>query len=161
MQSPLAQPDELAVSADTPTVILSTRPAGRNFIRLPDLDYRFAIDAGCPTGLERSAISISIADTRIALGESELTAAKRLDIPVSVPATQIAPVAVDRFCTVSTSDEEVLEPADLTIPAVLSAQVSLLCSGEAGNEMTYAAMSLDVTLQCTDEAAADAPAPRE
>lgn len=140
--------DELAVSADTPTVRISTRPAGRNFIRLPDLDYRFAIDARCPAGLQGSAVSISIADTRIALRQSQLAALNPLEVPVTVPASQIGPVAVDRFCTTTHGDDGGMPGSDLTIPAVLSAQVSLLCAGESGSEMTYASTSLDVVLHC-------------
>ena len=64
----LAHAGELDVSANTPAVSVSTRPAGRNFMRLPDLEYEFVIDASCPTGQQPGAISISIADTRVSLG---------------------------------------------------------------------------------------------
>jgi hypothetical protein len=156
-----AHAEDLTVSADTPTVVISTRPAGRNFMRLPDLDYRIAIDGQCPTALAPGAISISIADTRIAVGQSELAAADGLHIPVTVPASQIGPVAVGRFCTDATDGDDGAAADDLRIPAVLSAQVSLLCTGEADNEMTYAATSLDVILHCEAGDAADDGAPIE
>ena len=152
---------ELEVSADTPIVTISTRPAGRNFIRLPTLDYLFAIDALCPAELEPSAISISIADTRDSLTEADVSAPMPIQVPVTVPASQIGPIAVDSYCTADGAEEDDVSIPDLTIPAVLSAQVSLLCGGESGSEMTYAASSLDVTLHCTTGAGEDATPPAE
>jgi hypothetical protein len=149
---------ELEVSSNTPTVVISTRPAGRNFMRLPSLDYLFAIDAQCPAELQPSAITISIADTRVSLRGADLSVPMPLRIPVTVPASQIGPIPVDRYCTANQA--ETPEP-NLPIPAVLSAQISLLCAGESDSEMTYASNSLDVVLQCVSASGEEAEPPTE
>ena len=151
-----ASAGDLEVSANTPVVGISTRPAGRNFMRLPGLEYLFAIDARCPAELQPSSITISIADTRVSLSGADLSAPMPLRIPVSVPASQIGPIAVDQYCTVNEPQRRDPTAPDLTIPAVLSAQVSLLCAAESGSEMTYASSSLDVVLQCVPEASEEA-----
>ena len=152
---------ELDVSANTPTVVISTRPAGRNFMRLPSLDYLFAIDAECPAELQPSSITISIADTRVSLSDADVSAPMPLSIPVTVPASQISPIAVDRYCTENQAEERDAPDPNLTIPAVLSAQISLLCAGEASGEMTYASNSLDVVLECATESGEEATSPAE
>ena len=90
-----AEAGELQVSAETPDVTIETRPAGRNFIRLPDLDYVFTIEAECTVNLEPTSISLSIADTRISLDADQVAAARPVRVSVSVPAAQIGPVAME------------------------------------------------------------------
>ena len=87
--SSLAAAGDLDVSASTPDVNVSTRPAGRNFLRLPGLRYDFVLNAECPVALSVQAISLSIADTRVALNADELVAGPRLEVSVAVPAMQI------------------------------------------------------------------------
>jgi hypothetical protein len=152
---------ELDVSVNTPTVVISTRPAGRNFMQLPSLDYLFSIDAECPAELQPSSVTISIADTRVSLSGADVAAAMPISIPVTVPASQIGPIAVDRYCAANQDDQSDTPNATLTIPAVLSAQVSLLCASESGSEMTYASNSLDVVLECATESAEDTAPPAE
>ena len=152
---------ELDVSANTPTVVISTRPAGRNFMQLPSLDYLFAIDARCPAELQPSSITISIADTRVSLSGADVSAPMPLSVPVAVPASQISPIAVDRYCTANQTEESGAPDPNLTIPAVLSAQISLLCAGESGSEMTYFSNSLDVVLECATESEEEALTPAE
>ena len=161
---PLATPalvcaGELDVSANTPAVTVSTRPANRNFIRVPDLEYVFVIDADCATGQQPGSISISIADTRVSLEEAETTASMPLSVPVTVPASQIGPIPLGRFCTSGDEMESAQAETMVTVPAVLSAQVSLLCTGESASEMSFTSKPLDVTLHCepATEAGADTP----
>jgi hypothetical protein len=152
---------ELDVSANTPTVVISTRPTGRNFVRLPSLDYLFAIDAQCPAELQPSAITISIADTRVSLRGADLTVPMPLRVPVTVPASQIGPIPVDRYCTANQAETADTPEPNLPIPAVLSAQISLLCAGESDSAMTYASNSLDVVLQCVAASGEEAEPPTE
>jgi len=156
-----AIPGELDVTANTPAVSISTRPAGRNFIRLPDLDFVFVVDARCPAELQPGSVSISIADTRVALDASEASAPMPLSVPVSVPASQIGPIPAERFCSAADDPAGSRAGSTLTVPAVLSAQVSLFCAGESGSEMTYASRSLDVTLHCETPGDPDAATPSE
>ena len=119
----------------------------------------FVIDAGCPTGQQPGSISISIADTRVSLEEAETTASMPLSVPVTVPASQIGPIPLGRFCTSGDEMESAQAETMVTVPAVLSAQVSLLCTGESASEMSFTSKPLDVTLHCepATEAGADTP----
>ena len=81
-----AAADELELNASTPEVTISTRPAGRNFIRLPSLSYRFSVEARCTAGRRAQAISISVADTRVSVPTGNLPSDGRVDIEMTVPA---------------------------------------------------------------------------
>lgn len=140
---------ELSLSASTPEVSLSTRPTGRNFMRLPSLRYEFVVESQCPEGLSPEALSLSIADTRVTKNQEDIASAAT-SLSVDVPASQIGPVAVEKFCTAESIEQEVSQ--SLRLSSVLSAQSSLLCVGDAGDDMTYTSASLDVVLQCEDEA---------
>ena len=142
-----AAADELELNASTPEVTISTRPAGRNFVRLPSLDYRFRVDARCTAGRRAQAISISVADTRISVPTGNLPSDGAIDVEMTVPADQIGPVPLNEFCISDDGDND-LQQTSLTIPSVLSAQASLLCADESGGEMTYASASMDVELSC-------------
>ncbi len=149
-----AMTGDLVVSASTPAVEVSTRPAGRNFMRLPTLRYEFVLTANCPGTLSAQSLSLSIADTRVAVGRDEIGAGSRLEMSVAVPAAQIAPVAVENFCTPDDPEAAQNEPGTLRIPSILSAQAALTCGDEESSEITYASESLDVLLRCEiDESA--------
>lgn len=153
-----ASAGELRLSASTPEVNVSTRPAGRNFMRLPSLRYEFVVESGCPEGLSPETLSLSIADTRVTKNQEDIQSTAT-SLSVNVPASQIGPVAVEQFCTAESIEQE--RRQSLRLSSVLSAQSSLLCVGDNGNDMTYASASLDVVLQCEDlEEAEDGPSTR-
>ena len=153
-----ASAGELRLSASTPEVNVSTRPAGRNFMRLPSLRYEFVVESRCPEGLSPETLSLSIADTRVTKNQEDIQSTAT-SLSVNVPASQIGPVAVEQFCTAESIEQE--GRLSLRLSSVLSAQSSLLCVGDKGNDMTYASASLDIVLQCEDpEEAEDGPSPR-
>ncbi|MDG2377127.1 MAG: hypothetical protein P8M18_12345 [Woeseiaceae bacterium] len=153
-----ASAGELSLSASTPNVSVSARPAGRNFMRLPSLRYEFVVESHCPEGLSPETLSLSIADTRVTRNQEDIAYAAT-SLSVDVPASQIGPVAVEQFCTVESIDQKGSQ--SLRLSSVLSAQSSLLCVGDAGNDMTYTSASLDVVLQCEDDEEAEIePLPR-
>ena len=145
--SSLSAADELELNASTPEVTISTRPAGRNFVSLPSLGYRFSVEARCTAGRKAQAISLSVADTRVSVPTDNLPADGPIDVEMTVPADQIGPIPLNEFCISNDSDKS-REQMLLTIPSVLSAQASLLCADESGGQMSYASASLDVTLSC-------------
>jgi hypothetical protein len=140
------EPGTLSVDADTPVVEIGKRSAGRNFMRLPSLDFRFEMEAYCSADLVPMAMSLSIADTRKSLTAEDISAESITSVTLRIPAPQIGPVAVDDFCI---ETDESNEKASLTLSSVLSAQASLLCGNDADSWMIYASKSLDVTLLCT------------
>jgi hypothetical protein len=140
---PLMDTGELKVRANMPLVIIETQATGRNFIRLPSLDYTFEVDALCRAGLNPALLSLSVADTRRSLSADDLLSTSRFLVSFTVPATQIGPIAVDRFCLNAENEHDLL-----TIPSVLSVQASLLCTSDTDKQMIYASASLDVALKC-------------
>ena len=139
---------DLEVSANTPDIEVSTRPAGRNFMRLPALRYDMVLTTACPALFSARAVSLSIADTRIALDADRLNESSRVEVSISVPAAQIAPVAVEGFCTDDDGEQASTVARSLKIPSVLSAQAALTCADEETTEITYASAALDVILRC-------------
>ena len=137
-----AESERLMLNADTPVVEIGQQPAGRNFMRLPALAYQFDLGANCPVGLEAKTIALNIADTRKLLAANDLSSDATTRIKMTIPASQIGPIALDGFCVVQDAQETV------RIPAVLSVQASLSCANEESRQMIYASISLDVTLSC-------------
>ena len=130
------------LNADTPVVAIGKQSAGRNFLRLPSIEYQFDLAANCPLGLAAETISLNVADTRKSLTTTDLSGEETTVVKMAVPAAQIGPIAVAGFC-VTEDDQETFR-----IPAVLSLQASLLCANEEVRQMIYASRSLDVTLSC-------------
>jgi hypothetical protein len=143
---------DLDVSASTPDVTVPTRPAGSRSIRLPSLEYTFTVAAACRADLAPAAVSLSIADTRITMSADELGGDSPVQVSITVPASQIAPLTIERFCVRSDTEEPGDNLATVRIAAVLSAQAALLCSNNDSNEMTYASESLDVNITCEEPA---------
>lgn len=141
----VAAASELSVDADTPEVTISTGPGRRNFMELPALQYRFRIEAACDAGTLADSLSLSIADTRVALPKDRL-AERSNELTVTIPAGQIPPVRIEGFCTANA--DEALDEDSTRVQSVLSAQSSLLCVGDAGGNMTYASTPLDVVVHC-------------
>lgn len=141
-----ADADELRVAANTPSVEVSTRPASRNFMPLPALDYAFDVDLQCTAPFEARGVSLSIADTRISLGEDQLEDPSAQRVSLTIPADQIPPVRIENFCLANSPESGGDERVE--IPAVLSVQGSLVCANEEQSRITYTSTPLDVIVNC-------------
>ena len=141
--------DELRIGANTPSVEVSTRPASRNFMPLPSLDYAFDVDLQCTAPFEARGVSLSIADTRISLDEDQLENPSARRVSLSIPAGQIPPVRIERFCLTDRAESDTEERVE--IPAVLSVQGSLVCANEEESRITYTSTPLDVIVNCVRE----------
>ena len=133
----------LLVTPTTPDINVEIRAHDRYKIKLPGLQYAFRIEASCASGLMPDSMLLSVADTRKRISASDIQS----DIMINIPAGQIAPLTVEGFCLAS-SDSDQHKNDRVTVRGVLSAQASLLCSGENGQQITYASQALDVTLTC-------------
>lgn len=143
--------DTLSVMADAPVVPLSLRGPGRNFVRLPTLEYTFEIQTQCTESRSPGSLSLNVADTRKWLAASEIVIDGTTEIRLRIPASQIAPLVIEGFCVVpgEEDDERNSDPTtQITISAALSAQASLLCEGDEDKIMTYVSRPLDVSLVC-------------
>jgi hypothetical protein len=139
----------LGVDADPAVVAIKPLTEGRRLIRPPALEFLLRIDAECDANAEIASISISIADTQKALTSPDLSEAAPIATRITIPARQLSPIAVQDFCPM----ESPAAGDELVIRDALTAHVSLRCTGEAGETITYASRALDVMLHC--DAAAD------
>lgn len=149
--APAAGKDTLSVAADAPAVSLSPRNPGRNFVRLPTLDYTFKIHTYCSAGRSPESLSLNVADTRKSLTGDQIVSDGATEIRLQIPARQIAPLVIENFCVLQieeNGDEPHQATTETTIPAALSAQISLLCEGDEDQAITYVSRALDVSLVC-------------
>lgn len=139
----------LDVDADPAVVAIKPLAEGRKLITPPALDFLLRIDAECDAQAEIASISISVADTQMALTTTDLDDKAPIATRISIPARQVSPIAVEGFCSmpVPTAGDE------LVVRDALTAHVSLRCTSEAGESITYASRALDLALHC--EATAD------
>ncbi len=143
--------DTLLVTADVPLVPLLPRNPGRNFVRLPTLEYKFEIRAHCSDSRSPALLSLNVADTRKSLAARQIVSDGPTEISLRIPASQIAPLVIEDFCVVQpgeNGDRNSAAPSQIAIPSVLSAQVSLLCEGDEDQAITYVSRTLDVSLRC-------------
>ena len=87
---------------------------------------------------------VSISDTHKRFGPDDIGDKAALDVRVSVPANQIAPVTVADFCTTGgPGDAKVL-----LLPGIATAQVSLRCRSESDSFLYSKSAVLPVRLEC-------------
>lgn len=149
--------DFLSVAANAPVVNIAPRNPGRNFLRLPTLEYDFEIHTACAENRSPEILSLNVADTRKSLQADKIVNDGPTKISLRIPGNQIAPLAVEDFCIVAVPDDGdvTIESRSrtarrITIPAALSAQASLLCASDDEKAMTYVSRTLDVSLVCDD-----------
>ena len=148
---PAVGKDTLSVAAYAPAVPLEPRNSGRNFVRLPTLEYTFEIQTHCSESRSPESLSLNVADTRKSLGAEQIISDGPTEISLRIPASQIAPLVIEDFCVLELAGngDTINElPARITIPAALSAQASLLCADDEDKAMTYVSRTLDVSLVC-------------
>ena len=134
----------LGVDADPAVVAIKPLAEGRKLIRPPALEFLLRIDAECDANAEIASISISIADTQKALTTTDLSDAAPIATRITIPARQVSPIAVEDFCPM----ESPAAGDELVIRDALTAHVSLRCTSEAGESITYKSRALDVMLHC-------------
>ena len=120
-------------------------------MRLPTLEYKFEIRAHCSDSRSPASLSLNVADTRKSLAAGQIISDGPTEIRLRIPASQIAPLVIEDFCVVQpggNGDRNSVAHPQIAIPAVLSAQVSLLCEGDEDQAITYVSRALDVSLRC-------------
>ncbi len=150
---PAQSKDTLSIKADAPVVPLLPRAPGRNSLRLPTLEYQFEIQVRCTENRSPASLSLNVADTRKSLAADEIATDGPTAFSLKIPASQMAPLVVENFCVAQDRDAGEHDSASrdrVTIPAALSAQVSLLCESADDKVMTYVSQPLDVSLLCED-----------
>lgn len=139
--------DSLSVVANAPMVSVAPRDPGRNFMRLPALEYMFEIRANCADGRLPKSVSLNVADSRKSLAADQIVIDGPTALSLKIPASQIAPLVVANFCVAPAAQDADVQ-AQVSISSALSVQASLLCEGEDDKAMTYISRPLDVSLVC-------------
>ena len=160
-----AESASLRLSADTPTADVVPRNRERGPFALPELEFRFQIEARCGVGQTPKSLSLAVADTRRTFTTGQIESGELGNVPLRIPARQIAPVVIADFCVAGNTEEAstsaVASRTTLTISAALTAQASFLCEGDTARSMTYANAPLDVLLVCAEQNVNDPEAPAE
>ena len=87
--------DRLLVDINAASIEVSARPAGRQPIRLPDLEFEVRLEPRCAAGMNADSISVSVADTRIHIGRQTLAEQPVIEAKIRIPRKQIGPLAIE------------------------------------------------------------------
>lgn len=155
-----AAPFEL--TAEAAVLDVAPRPPGRTLLELPPLEYVFRLRTACTDGREPAAFSLNVADSRVTLDGAELAAgAPPRELRLTIPADQLAPLALTAFCVAPAADgngapahgdggDGGAAATELLVSDVLAAQASLLCETENDRKMSYLSKPLDLRLVCDE-----------
>lgn len=139
--------DRLRVNAEPAVAVLTLQQAGRNLVRLPDVEFRLSLSTHCANGGLPESLSITIADTHMNLRAEELQAGSKFDVTMRIPAGQIAPLALQEFCI-----DPVFEGDSVLITSAMAVQASLRCSKGDDHSIVFAAEALDIRVDCISAA---------
>lgn len=147
------------VNAGTPEVPVKPQAPGRRSLSLPSLDYVFDIEARCPDEWTPESLLLNIADSRISKSGEELKQETNQQLDITVPARQLAPLALRDFCVIGTPNEGSAGAGEIALSLresgdrrlrinAASAQASLRCTKDDERKTVYVSQPLDVTLVC-------------
>ncbi len=148
-------PGQIRVAASPASVEVAPLPVGRDFIRLPTLEFSLAIEPVCRAGSSATSLSISLADTRLTFGAQELDGKPVLEAALSLPKAQSGPLKVHQFCR---DDEGSDGSHTLLLEDAFTARLSLRCGSDDRHTIIYATQPLAIELRCRRaDPAADEP----
>ncbi len=136
----------VSVEANAAVVVLEPMSGDRRLISLPSLEYVLTIEPQCAMNTRAEAISVSVADTRKTFSGKDIGQQASIEISLTIPQQQIAPIAIHEFCLADDNKQD--GDSVLYLNDVLTAQLSLRCAGDNARSIIYATLPLDVDLQC-------------
>ena len=131
-------------TADAAVARIAPLAPGLEFVQLPTLEFSLHLQPQCPISSETAAVSISIADAHVALTLTVPDAAEAVETALTLPRQQTGRVRVDGFCRTEQADAA----RELLIEGIFSARVSLRCSANDSDSISYSTLPLDVILEC-------------
>ena len=146
--------DRLLVDINAASIEVSARPAGRQPIRLPDLEFEVRLEPRCAAGMNADSISVSVADTRLHIGRQMLAEQPVIETKIRVPRKQIGPLAIEDFCV---AGDDAPNDTLRRIRDALTAQLSLTCANDSRQSIIYKTEALVITLICETEATDQLP----
>jgi hypothetical protein len=154
--TPAAAAGEIVVAAQETTIVVAQSAARTRLVNLPTLKFGLRAAFKC-TG-EPVSVTLSIADTYATLHQDQLAGLRAAEATLTVPPSQLALAASNRFCRADDPDTA----DELLIPGLVTAHASLRCSDDEGDSVHFASAPLQVRLICErqpDEAQAPSEAP--
>ena len=144
----------LEASADPVSARITPVSEGRKLVSLPSLEFRIGVDARCSDDEQPRSVSVSVADTRTTLSGDGIIRDATNFVSLTVPASQIAPIPVNEFCT-----SEDWADRQMLVADAVTAHLSLRCGNEQGESIIYATRQLAVALTCESASQADPESP--
>jgi hypothetical protein len=141
----------LSVVIPAAVVDIEAAAEGRRLVSLPTLELALSIEPACDLPAVSESLSISVADTSKTITAADLQGKSVIETTIIVPAEQMGPIAVDRFCGV---DNDAPEPRLLRVNDAFSAHLSLRCADGDERSIVYVTSPLTIDLRCSPLAAA-------
>lgn len=148
-----AETDRLGVDAEPAVAVITLQEGGRKLVQLPDLEFLLSVSPRCAANGRPESVSIAIADTRQTLRGEGLQVAATIDVPVRVSAGQLAPFALQEFCS-----DPAAEGDSISLASALTVQASLRCARGEQQSIVFTAEPLDIRVDCIRSAPAAEPA---
>ncbi len=145
---------QITSAADAAAVELAPL-SDRRSVSLPELEFPFRINANCAGDEFATSISISIADTVTSHDVStendpaleQPADPVLLETILKVPGQQLAPVMIEGFCTGDKAQGSE-DGQSLLIRDAIAANISLRCSSDVSQSISYARLPLEIKLVC-------------
>lgn len=148
--------DRLRVDAEPAIAVVALQQGGRNLVPLPELAFALSVSPHCAERGERESLSITIADTRTTLRGDALQAGNSIDVSLRVSASQLAPIALQDFCV-----DPAHEGESILLGTALTAHASLRCMRTDKPSIVFAAIPLDIRVDCVRTSVEAGPAVAE
>lgn len=140
-QMPVAR-NELTVQAVEAVAQIAPRQAGQRQIEVPQVSFSLQTRFACMGNAVPELLSIGIADTLYR--HVPVEGQRSLLAIIEVPAKQIAPVNIGNFCVAGGTSAT----AELLLPGIATAQVSLRCDRHAPPILQVTSVPLPLRLIC-------------
>jgi hypothetical protein len=135
------------LSVEFETAIANIAPRATDQpVHFPDLTFALRGETHCHAPDSTASVSVSIADSRLTIAPDP-DRQGLIEETMRVPHKQLGPIVVDNFCLAGESESVQY----LELEGALSAHLSLRCSSENQNSISYLTSALNVTIQCQNE----------
>lgn len=134
----------LTLQANEAIVQIKPRNPDEKRVNPPSLELSVVASFSCPADAEPESVTVSVADTYKRYGPEEIANTATLEALVTVPGSQLSPIASADFCVDGGSTDE----QGLLVPGVATAQISLRCRGESSSSVHFSSVALPIRLLC-------------
>lgn len=144
----------LTVQVEESIATLEPGDAKQREIRLPAIDVAIVAAIECPASASASSLIVSVSDTHKYYGPEVLADAVSLEAAFTVPARQLAPVAISDFCVKGAP----MENQSLRLDGVATAQLSMRCRDENDSATVhFTSAPIPVRLYCRPDGEPESP----